>query len=109
MRRTQENERPMEANDLRVCFLESRPTIQELSCRAPHINFEIRTSRVFRLHAAYFRIPRCCACSLEILLEADYSHPRMPTKEEKERIELLQGTLDPLVLRTLLPKNSASA
>jgi transcriptional regulator len=26
----------------------------------------------------------------------------MPTKEEKERIELLQGTLDLLILRTLL-------
>ena len=27
--------------------------------------------------------------------------PRMSTKEEKERIELLQGTLDLLILRTL--------
>src|SRR6516162_9559356 len=28
--------------------------------------------------------------------------PRMSTKEEKDRIELLQGTLDLLILRTLL-------
>ena len=28
----------------------------------------------------------------------------MSTKEQKERIELLQGTLDLLILRTLLPK-----
>jgi PadR family transcriptional regulator, regulatory protein PadR len=28
--------------------------------------------------------------------------PRMSTKEQKERIELLQGTLDLLILRTLL-------
>src|SRR5713101_378926 len=28
--------------------------------------------------------------------------PRMSTKEERERIELLQGTLDLLILRTLL-------
>src|SRR5258705_629618 len=30
------------------------------------------------------------------------SSPRMSTKEEKQRIELLQGTLDLLILRTLL-------
>jgi PadR family transcriptional regulator, regulatory protein PadR len=30
------------------------------------------------------------------------SSPRMSTKEERERIELLQGTLDLLILRTLL-------
>ena len=29
------------------------------------------------------------------------SSPRMSTKEERERIELLQGTLDLLILRTL--------
>src|SRR5690242_4582070 len=34
---------------------------------------------------------RGCLCS-----------PRMSTKEERERIELLQGTLDLLILRTLL-------
>ena len=28
--------------------------------------------------------------------------PRMSTKEQRERIELLQGTLDLLILRTLL-------
>src|SRR6202030_4843714 len=28
--------------------------------------------------------------------------PRMSTKEQKERVELLQGTLDLLILRTLL-------
>src|SRR5260221_12275509 len=30
------------------------------------------------------------------------SSPRMSTKEQRERIELLQGTLDLLILRTLL-------
>ncbi len=30
------------------------------------------------------------------------SSPRMSTKEDKDRIELLQGTLDLLILRTLL-------
>jgi PadR family transcriptional regulator PadR len=31
-----------------------------------------------------------------------YSSPRMSTKDEPDRIELLQGTLDLLILRTLL-------
>jgi PadR family transcriptional regulator PadR len=39
---------------------------------------------------------------LDILLEAAIPLPRMSTKEQKERIELLQGTLDLLILRTLL-------
>src|SRR6202521_5932236 len=39
---------------------------------------------------------------LDILLEAIYSPPRMSTKEQKQRIELLQGTLDLLILRTVL-------
>jgi PadR family transcriptional regulator PadR len=39
---------------------------------------------------------------LDILLEALVSSPRMSTKEQRERIELLQGTLDLLILRTLL-------
>jgi PadR family transcriptional regulator, regulatory protein PadR len=39
---------------------------------------------------------------LDILLETAYRSPSMSTKEQKERIELLQGTLDLLILRTLL-------
>jgi PadR family transcriptional regulator PadR len=39
---------------------------------------------------------------LDILLEPALLSPRMSTKEENDRIELLQGTLDLLVLRTLL-------
>ena len=39
---------------------------------------------------------------LDILPEWTIRLPRMPTKEQKERIELLQGTLDLLILRTLL-------
>lgn len=39
---------------------------------------------------------------LDILLEATIPLPRMSTKEQKERFELLQGTLDLLILRTLL-------
>jgi PadR family transcriptional regulator, regulatory protein PadR len=39
---------------------------------------------------------------LDILPEWTIHLPRMPTKEQKERIELLQGTLDLLILRTLL-------
>jgi PadR family transcriptional regulator, regulatory protein PadR len=39
---------------------------------------------------------------LDILLEQVYSSPRMSTKHEPGRIELLQGTLDLLILRTLL-------
>src|SRR5438093_3038114 len=38
---------------------------------------------------------------LDILLEEAYASPRMSTREE-ERVELLQGTLDLLILRTLL-------
>jgi PadR family transcriptional regulator, regulatory protein PadR len=40
---------------------------------------------------------------LDILPELVYSSPRMSTKQESDRIELLQGTLDLLILRTLLP------
>ena len=39
---------------------------------------------------------------LDILLEVAILLPRMSTKEHNERIELLQGTLDLLILRTLL-------
>ena len=39
---------------------------------------------------------------LDILLESAYRSPSMSTKEQKQRIELLQGTLDLLILRTLL-------
>jgi PadR family transcriptional regulator, regulatory protein PadR len=38
---------------------------------------------------------------LDILLERAIRLPRMSTKEQNERIELLQGTLDLLILRTL--------
>jgi len=39
---------------------------------------------------------------LDILLEQTIRLPRMSTKEQKERTELLQGTLDLLVLKTLV-------
>jgi PadR family transcriptional regulator PadR len=39
---------------------------------------------------------------LDILLEAPILLPRMSTREHSERVELLQGTLDLLILRTLL-------
>src|SRR6266481_285008 len=39
---------------------------------------------------------------LDILPESAIGLPRMSTKEQRERIELLQGTLDLLILRTLL-------
>src|ERR1017187_2713926 len=46
-------------------------------------------------------------CSLTSALdtpgEQRYPSPRMSTGDEKERVEFLQGTLDMLVLRTLLP------
>ena len=38
---------------------------------------------------------------LDILPELSYFSPRMSTEKQKERIELLQGTLDLLILRTL--------
>jgi PadR family transcriptional regulator, regulatory protein PadR len=40
---------------------------------------------------------------LDILLVQIYSLPRMSTKADQDRIELLQGTLDLLILRTLSP------
>ena len=40
---------------------------------------------------------------LDILGGAAYSSPRMSTRTEADRIELLQGTLDLLILRTLQP------
>jgi PadR family transcriptional regulator, regulatory protein PadR len=46
--------------------------------------------------------PKRLSTHLDILLEAGVSSPRMSTKESDERIELLQGTLDMLILRTLL-------
>ena len=39
---------------------------------------------------------------VDILPEADYASGHMSTREEKERLELLQGTLDVLILRTLI-------
>ncbi len=39
---------------------------------------------------------------LDILPEVGIASPRMSTRREIERIELLQGTLDLLILRTLL-------
>jgi PadR family transcriptional regulator PadR len=39
---------------------------------------------------------------LDILLEGQYLSPRMSTRNDKEYISLLQGTLDLLILRTLL-------
>jgi len=39
---------------------------------------------------------------LDILSEGAVLSPRMSTKEQRERIELLQGTLDLLILRTLV-------
>jgi PadR family transcriptional regulator PadR len=38
---------------------------------------------------------------LDILPEQGYASPRMSTREDADRIELLQGTLDLLILRTL--------
>jgi PadR family transcriptional regulator PadR len=35
-------------------------------------------------------------------VEAAYYSPRMSTRDDEDRIELLQGTLDLLILRTLL-------
>src|SRR5205807_2365096 len=39
---------------------------------------------------------------VDILPKESYSIPRMSTREDAERVELLQGTLDLLILRTLL-------
>src|ERR1035441_8093000 len=47
-------------------------------------------------------LPACPPPPLDILGKRRYSSPRMSTPDEKERIEFLQGTLDMLVLRTLL-------
>ena len=43
------------------------------------------------------------AAHLDILPELPYHPPRVSTREDDERIELLQGTLDLLILRTLAP------
>ena len=47
--------------------------------------------------------PSRLTAHLDILLEEAYPSPRMSTREEEDRLELLQGTLDLLILRTLLP------
>jgi len=39
---------------------------------------------------------------LDILLEALYPSPRMSTQDSTDRLDLLQGTLDLLILQTLL-------
>jgi PadR family transcriptional regulator PadR len=39
---------------------------------------------------------------LDILLDANIFSPRMSSTDQRERIELLQGTLDLLILRTLV-------
>jgi PadR family transcriptional regulator PadR len=58
-----------------------------------------KTSRPFPSSA---RRDRRQKVHLDIRAEGDYLLPRMSTKEQKERIEMLQGTLDLLILRTLL-------
>ena len=52
-----------------------------------------QTSSGIRFHSTH----------LDILLEWGYHSARMSTKDEAERVELLQGTLDLLILRTLAP------
>lgn len=42
------------------------------------------------------------AIPLDILPKRPYASPRMSTKREVNKVELLQGTLDMLILRTLL-------
>lgn len=46
-------------------------------------------------------LPGQLITGLDILPEWPYSSPRMSTKEQQTRIELLQGTLDLLILQTL--------
>src|SRR5664280_3466511 len=58
----------------------------------------------FRGLRAFFRCSRQSVSHfhLDILPEGRLLSPRMSTEEQNERIELLQGTLDLLILRTLL-------
>jgi PadR family transcriptional regulator PadR len=48
------------------------------------------------------RYDRTSVAHLDILPETVHHPPRMSTGDDRERIELLQGTLDLLILRTLL-------
>jgi len=53
-------------------------------------------------HAQIFGTGPCpFRIHLDILGDGPYRPPRMSTKDERSRIELLQGTLDLLILRTL--------
>jgi PadR family transcriptional regulator, regulatory protein PadR len=52
--------------------------------------------------SAIFRRTFLVVLRVDILPEADYHLGYMSTREEEERLELLQGTLDFLILRTLI-------
>ena len=61
----------------------------------------VRIEPVDLFPAAKVSLPYGILPPLDILPEGAYALPRMSTKDD--RIELLQGTLDLLILRTLLP------
>jgi PadR family transcriptional regulator PadR len=65
------------------------------------------SSRILELYARLWKGCRpsesyAVVAHLDILLEALYRHLECLLKNRKKRIELLQGTLDLLILRTLL-------
>src|SRR5260370_38363626 len=61
----------------------------------PGIGFSQRTSGSGKNRGTLART------HLDILPNDDYASPRMSTRDDTERIELLQGTMDLLILRTL--------
>ena len=63
--------------------------VQRTSSSVTDHHFEVPISATF-----FFRV--------DILPEADYDSGCMSTGEGKDRLELLQGTLDVLILRTLI-------
>src|SRR5688572_23205200 len=57
----------------------------------------------YRRRSSLHRPPSSRSTHLDILPEFLYSSPRVTTRGTGDRVELLQGTLDLLILRTLSP------
>lgn len=71
--------------------------------RTPEAPGSLKPDANSELHGLHERVGRFYPTHLDSLPEWVYHSPRLSTRDDAERIELLQGTLDLLILRTLAP------